>query len=190
MFRDSPLLPSSRRAVPALALVALALLLAACGSILPKPSATPTSTTNHDTHAFPELEARLPQVIGGVELETVSLAAHPDRQDPKTLAMLGHLGKTANDLQLANGELPGTDLQVGAFRVVGAPGNEIIAAFIAADQADPNHTATYLPITLAGHNVTARTVEGESTFLYGLDDIMFIVRGERSLVEEALRQLG
>jgi hypothetical protein len=190
----SPLIPTRHphlllAALAALLALAMALLAACDGTQPPTPSPTPTSTTNHDIHAFPELEARLPQSISGQLLTTVSLAAHPDRQDPKTLAMLARLNRTANDLQLANGELVGFDLEVGAMRIVGAPGTDIIAAFRAVDEADPNHRALYTATTIGDKSVTARTVDAESTFLYGAEDIMFILHGDLALVEAALAQL-
>lgn len=181
---------SNPRRLTAALLAALAVLLvvAACDGARPTP--TPTAERTGDPlglHAYPELEARLPQTIGGRNLLTVSLAAHPDRQDPKTLEVLERLNKTANDLQLANGDLGDDfDFEVGAMRIIGAPGNDIVAAFRAVDEADPDSTAIYTPITLAGKNVTARTIDRVSTFLYGVDDIMFIIRGDQALVEEAL----
>jgi hypothetical protein len=166
------------------------LLVVACGSAVPTPSGPPTPTpVNHDVHAWPELEDQLPDAISGRALTKVSLAAHPDRQDAKTLAVLTRLGRTVADLQLANAELEGTDLTIGAMRVVGSQGSDIIAAFRAVDADDPDSLATYSDVNLAGKQVTARTVGDKSTYLYGNADIMFIVSGERRLLEAALEQL-
>jgi hypothetical protein len=180
------------------ALAALAAVLLAGGGCIPtgpQPTSTPratstaTSTTDLGLHAFPELEARLPEMISGRRLTTVSLSAHPDRQDPKTLAVLERLDRAASDLQLANGELTGYNLEIGALRIVGAEAAMIIAAFRAVDEADPGHVALYTPTTVAGKQVTARTVGVESSYLYGVDDIMFIVSGDQALVEAALAAL-
>jgi hypothetical protein len=181
--------PSHRRRLLAGLAIAL-LVVAGCNSTRPSP--TPTSTTNHDLHAYPDLEERIDISISGRRLTTVSLAAHPDRQDPKTLAVLERLERTAADLQLANGDLGDLgdlDLEVGAMRIVGASGDQIIAAFRAVDEADPNHRALYTPTTIGERSVTARTVDTESSFLYGAEDIMFILRGDLALVEAALEQL-
>lgn len=173
--------------LPLTLLAALALGLAGCGS-----TATPTptgSSADHDLHVWPELEARLPDSISGRALTTVSLAAHPERQSAKTLSVLRQLGRSPDDLQLANGELEGTDLLVGVMRIVGANGPAIVEAFRAIDAADPDSPASYSVVDLGGKKVTARTVSLESAYLYGVEDMMFIVSGERSLVEAALQKL-
>ena len=86
-------------------------------------------------HAWPELEARLPDAISGRDLAKISLVAHPDRQDAKTLEVLRRLDKSVSDLQLANAELAGTDLKVGAMRIT-LPAFAAVAACILAAPAD------------------------------------------------------
>ena len=169
-----------------LALAALVALVVACGASTP--TAAP-SLINHDLHAYPELEAQLPDRISGRALTKVSLAVHPERQDRKTLAVLTQLGRSVGDLQVANGELEGTDLLVGAMRVVGSEGGRIIDAFAEVDARDPNNVASYTDVELGGKSVTARTVDGTSSYLYGAGDVMFIVSGGRPLVEAALELL-
>jgi hypothetical protein len=161
--------PYSRGVKPALAtwLVLLALVVAACGATAP-PTARPAGPT-HDLHAWPELEEQIPDEISGRRVTKVSLAAHPDRQDAKTLAVLQQLGRSVSDLQLANAELSGTDLTIGAD--------------------DPNSQAVYTDVNFGDKQVTARTVGETTAYLYGTQDIMFIVAGERDLVEAALKQL-
>lgn len=174
-----------RSLTPLIALLAAALV-AGCASSAPP---SPTPSAGADLHAWPELEQRLPDTIGGRSLSKVSLAAHRDRQDRKTLAVLERLGRSTDHLQLANAELEGTDLMIGAMRVVGAQGGQIIDAFEGVDAADPQSEAIYSDVNLAGKRVTARTVDGSSTYLYGAEDIMFVVAGERELVEAALAKL-
>ena len=169
-----------------LALAALFALVIACGTSTPTP---PPSLVDHDLHAYPELEAQLPDRIGGRPLTKISLAVHPERQDRKTLAVLAELGRSVGDLQLANGELEGTDLLVGAMRVAGSEGDLIIDAFAEVDAQDPNSTAAYTDVELGGKSVTARTVAGTSSYLYGAGDVMYIVSGGRPLVEAALELL-
>lgn len=171
-----------------LLVLAVAVLAIACGTTAP-PTGSPTPVTTHDLHAWPELEEQLPDAISGRTLRKVSLAAHPERQDAKTLAVLNRLGRSVADLQLANAELEGTDLMIGAMRVVGIQGDQIIDAFRAVDATDPESVASYSEVNLGGKVVVARTVEGKSTYLYGADDIMFIVSGERELLDAALEQL-
>jgi hypothetical protein len=181
--------PYSRGVKPALAtwLVLLALVVAACGATAP-PTARPAGPT-HDLHAWPELEEQIPDEISGRRVTKVSLAAHPDRQDAKTLAVLQQLGRSVSDLQLANAELSGTDLTIGAMRIVGAEGSAIVAAFEQIDADDPNSQAVYTDVNFGDKQVTARTVGETTAYLYGTQDIMFIVAGERDLVEAALKQL-
>lgn len=171
--------------------VALAVV-AGCRTSAPTATLLPTPTESfvaHDLHAWPELEALLPDIISGRELAKVSLAAHPERQNPKTLAVLAELGRSATDLQIANAELEGTDLMVGAMRIVGSEGSLIIDAFEKVDGDDPNSPAAYTDVDFGGKRVTARTVDGKSSYLYGSGDMMFIVSGERALVEAALELL-
>ena len=155
----------------------------ACGGPTPRPSPTPNDAA---LHAFPALEARLPAEVDGHPLSKVSVAAPADQQDPKTLEVIRRVGRTAADLQVAIATGAGGDLEVGAFRIVGAEGVQIVVHFQAVEEEDPRSTATYGVATIGGRRLLTRTAETQLTYLYPAEDIMFMLSGEPELVEEAL----
>jgi hypothetical protein len=173
------------RPLAASLMLALSIVLAGCAASTPSPS----PATRDSLHAFPALEARLPAEVDGHEMQKVSIAAPVDQQDPKTLEVVRRVGRTADDLQVAIATAEGADIQVGAFRIVGAPGVQIAVSFQAVDEEDPSSTATYGATTIGGKRLLTRTAEAQLSYLYPAEDIMFMLSGEPGLVEEALGQL-
>lgn len=182
------MIPSINR-LPAIGLLALALagLLAGCGGPRPTPSPVPDEAI---LHAYPELEARLPSDVDGHPMSKVSVPAPPEQQSARTLELLRRLSSTPADLQVAVAtSADGSDIQVGAMRVVGADGVQIVVNFQSVEEADPASTAVYGATTIAGKRLLTRTAESQLTYLYPAEDIMFMLSGEIRLVEEALAQL-
>lgn len=178
---------TSRRA--SVALFAL-LVVVACTSpvpLTPSPSPTPpTSPAAGGLHAFPALEARLPDEVVGHRLTKVSLAAHADRQDAKTLEVLRRLNRTAADIQLASGAADGVDLLVAAMRIIGSEGAVTAATFRAVEEDDAGSSAVYASAEIGNKSVTTRTTATQVSYIYAVEDIMFIVSGNQALVAEAL----
>ncbi|CAN5731868.1 hypothetical protein BH24CHL6_BH24CHL6_04870 [soil metagenome] len=175
--------------IPQIPLVASVLALAAILAGCAGPTPTPTPAAGDSLHAFPALEARLPSAVDGHEMEKVSIAAPESQQDPKTLEVVRRVGRTAADLQVAIATAAGANLQVGAFRIVGAEAVQIVVAFQAVEEEGPASSASYGMATIGGKRLLTRTVEAQLTYLYPAEDIMFMLSGEPGLVEEALGQL-
>jgi hypothetical protein len=183
-----------RSSLAATLLMVAAVAVAGCTSTppkTPKPSAAADATPRPTgaTHAFPDLEARLPTHVGGQVLDTASIKATPTTQDAKTLEVLRRLGREVSDLQLANADKEGVNIHVGALRIVGADANAAAAAFRAVDEADPRHLAKYTDRLVGQKLIITRTTADSQEFIYPLDDILFVVTGDRLLVEDVLGQL-
>jgi len=166
-----------------LSILLAAALFVGCGG--PRP--TPTPATGSSLHAHPALEARLPSQVDGHDMTKVSVAAVEERQEPKTLELLRRLGRAADDLQVAIATAAdGTNIQVGAFRVVGADAVQIVVTFQAVEEADPESTATFGASIVAGRRLITRSHEAQLVYLYPVEDIMFVISGDTRLVETAL----
>ena len=153
-----------------------------------KPPSTPSPSPNTDVHQYPDLEARLPDEIDGQPLEKFSLKSDAEANSAKTLQVLARLGKTPADVQLARASATGVDVTAAAMRIVGTDAIQAAVAFQAVDEADPRSGAVYEPEVVAGKRVLIRT-SGSSvgfTYIYPVEDILFIYSGNRALVEEAL----
>ena len=172
-----------------LVLLLIAVSVAACGARPPK--ATPTPFRPADAlHPWPELEARLPDEIGGITLVKASLVVDPRRQSEKTLEVLRILGRSTQDMQIASADADGLDFLVFAQRIVGSTGGDAAVAFKTVDEGDPAASLSYAPEIIAGKHVLTRTAAGDVAYIYSLEDIMFIVSGNRGHVEEALSKLN
>jgi hypothetical protein len=189
-----PAVPRHPRLTDFLAAVALGLIVAivaGCNVLFVprKPVPSPTDTPNPVVHAYPALEARLPDVIDGKVVQKFSLPTDPTLETPKTLEVLRRLGKTTSDLQLAKGSVNGEDFALSALRIVGADAIQAAVAFESVDENDPQGTSTYQPATVAGKRVLIRTTGDLVAYVYPLDDVVFVVSGDRAFVEETLTKI-
>lgn len=195
----------------------MALTLAACsGSAAPTSGTAPTPATPttaaprmsapaspaatvalDDRHADPALEARLPEVLGGVALVRESQrGTQITRQSDAFDAFLASVGATHDDFSLASAYSAGGDLraQVGAWRVRGADTSKLRDAFVAALQASSTTPLDVADLTLAGTPVTRIGTEGQLTqgSMYAWvdgDTILFVQTPDPELAEEAVAKL-
>src|SRR3954447_19948519 len=151
-----------------------------------KPDPTPTTTPNPVVHQFLDLEARLPDTIGGMPVQKFSLVTDPAAQSPKTLEVLRRLDKKTSDLEIAKGFVTGSDINLSALRILGTAATRAAVAFEQIDEGDPSSTTTYTPATVAGKRVLVRKTDQTTDYMYPLGDTIFVVGGARPLVEEAL----
>jgi hypothetical protein len=175
----------------ALALAA-ALLASGCSVLFVprKPDATPSPTPVAVVHQFLDLEARLPDTIGGQPVQKFSLVTDPAAQSPKTLEVLRRLDKTTSDLEVAKGFLSSsTDFNLSALRILGTDAVRAAVAFEQIDEGDPNSNTLYQPATVAGKRVIIRKTGDTTDYMYPLGDTIFVVGGARPLVEEALTKI-
>lgn len=170
-------------------LLLLALVAGGCTATPPKPTPSPSPETDA-LHPYPELEAQLPNEIGGITLLKASIVVDPRRQGEKTLEVLRLLGKTPQDMQIASAAADGLDFEMYAQRIVGSTAADAVIAFKNVDEAEPTTTVTYTPQIINGKHILTRSVTGQTTYIYALADIMFVVSGRRAFVEEALGKLN
>jgi hypothetical protein len=142
-------------------------------------------------HEAPDLEAVLPDQVGGTALQKLSfkgsgsLAGGTDSQDFQNL--LGAIGKSPDDFSLAIAG--GQNVSVGVFRVSGTDANVLLTAFIeAAKKGDPT---TQVSDANRGGKSVKKVVSGtDTTYAYASGDKVFFVQSETdALVDEALSKL-
>lgn len=195
----------------------LAFAVGACGA--PAPTSTPPAPTSappaptsastsapaspgatidlDDRHADPELEARLPEVLGGVALVRESqLGVQITRESAAFDAFLATVGGTLADFSLASAYSAGGDLraQVGAWRVHGADPSMLRDAFVAALQASSATPLDVTDLTIADTPVTRIGTEGQLAqgSMYAWvdgDTILFVQTPDPALAEEAMAKL-
>jgi predicted small lipoprotein YifL len=210
-----------RTATRALAVLPLVLVLAACGATGPSPSsaASPSASAGAqspavsagasdspapsvDLHGATDLEARLPDQIGGTTLTKVSLkgadflSTGSSAEQGGLETMLKGLGKTTSDLSLAQeGDPSGyLVLQVGLFRVAGAASAPLLAAWVASQQAATGNTLQVSTETVSGTQVTKLTDPtkpvGGSTYAWAIGDTIALVRADDpKLLDEAVSKV-
>jgi hypothetical protein len=201
--------------VPALILVAaigLTAGLAGCGATTtpsPSPSASPspvpstaasaTPEPSLDLHGAPDLEARLVDEVGGVEMTSVSLTG-PDvlasggaEGREQLLGLLDALGRTVDDLTVAQAHDPAGALvfQQGLFRVAGADPTELLTLWVAAQQAATQNRVRVSNTTVDGVDLTlvedpTRPVGGRTYAFADGDILVLILADDEALLSEAL----
>lgn len=215
---------SQTHPIAVVGVIALAGLLAACAPAFPTPSTgapTPTLAPSAspsvaaspagpsespepsvDSHAVPELEALLPVKVGDVALERLSLtgpdfySTGTDETRGRLDEMLTNLGKTVSDLSVADaGDPTGIAvLEVGAFRVAGADSTQLLAEWVASNQAAGAGRIQVSNVTLDGRALTKLVDTGRPiggtihAFVKG--DVIFLVDADdQALLSSALAQL-
>jgi len=187
---------------PSRYLLAAAALAAGFGAIAPpKPMAGEAgrviSVAATLRHADPELEALLPQTLGGVAL-TIESQAGPDLSTDSAPfdGFLAGLGKSRADFTLASAYAMGGGLkaEVGAWRVKDADTAALLPGFEAVMQA-----SSRTPLTIADEDIAGRVVRrigdpGQLTRgpLYVVvrgDMLLFVQTPEPALAEEAMAKL-
>jgi hypothetical protein len=170
-------------------------------SVAPQASAAPSAdATDASRHADPELEALLPETLGGVALTRESQRGSELSQQSDALGeFLAGLGGTLDGFTLASAYSRSGDLeaQVGAWRIPGADSAQLMPGFIEAIQASSTTKLTITDISLGGHDVTQIGVSGQLTQgpLYAYvkgdpilktDTILFVQTPDPALALEAL----
>lgn len=191
-----------RSARPVAALAGLALLIAACGGgaattagpttgaaatqapVTEAPAATlgpGLSFVIPTFHSDQALEATLPKTLGGKTVTVQSLSGDQFLGDgtssPAIQAALTALGKTAADLSVAYGSVDQVSFSIIAFRVQGAAGSALFAAFETAAQLEGTTTSG---ASFGGKSVTKVTPTDDSgaSYVYASGDTVFVVGGD------------
>ena len=198
----------------ALSILFVAVVAAACSSSSPTaaPSPTiapsPTTTTAPATaattpntpddvsyHSAPELEALLPDSLGGFRLEKGSQVGS-DLRDPGRpfTDMLANLGRTLSDFRVASAYARDLKAEVGMWRIDGANEKDLVPEFIKAVQASSTTPLVVGEMTVGGRQVTRIGEAGQLTkgpiYVYLKDGLLiFVETTEPTLAEEALGKL-
>jgi hypothetical protein len=159
-------------------------------------AAAPAPAQTGSRHAAPDLEALLPTSLGGVALTIESQSGTDLRTSSVAFdAFLASLGKTRADFSLASAYArKGLPAAVGAWRVQGASGAELLPSFKVALQASSATPLASAEEQLAGRPVTRIGDKGQLAQgpLYAFargDTIWFVQTIEPALAQEAMAKL-
>ncbi len=193
----------------------LTVTLAACssssGAATPTPSPTPTpvpppSTEASSSQLLPsfslpsnakELEALLPDTLGGVKLTKASYKGsdfvNSTNSNDEFKTWLNSVGKSLNDVSAAFGfAASGTSgSAIFAFRVQGVDNGRLVDAF-KTSMGTTNSTMTWTSANVGGKNVQRSEDPDTKTaiYLYGTADLLFFVTtNDTKVAEEALQHL-
>lgn len=181
-------------------LTLVALFVAACtsdqagASATEAPTATPEPAESSDAlpsldlpSSAPELEALLPDEIGGAEVVKFSMGGAElmaDQEgsgvDPEFIAFLERLGAQPEDISIAlafSFSAEGDSAGIGAFRVEGASSDELEREFIATMEADGG-AVDWQSANVGGKDVQTAAdpdTEGNVLYIYTVGDIVFFV---------------
>jgi hypothetical protein len=142
-------------------------------------------------HEAPDLEAALPDQVGGQTLQKLSVsgsgALAVGAQSQEFQQLLGGLGKSPSDLTLGVGA--GAGFTIGVFRIAGVNADVLLNAFI--ESARKQEASTQVTDANRGGKSVKKVANGsETTWVYGSGDKVFFVQsGTDALVDEALSKL-
>ncbi len=205
----------------------LAMIVAACssgGSASPSASATPTATPAPpsvapsdttegsaspsltipgvgDKHGAPELEATLPDTLGGQPLQKVSFGGDAFAQmgntgDQPFKDFLERLNAKAEDtsVALAGGEVGGASVSITALQVKGTNGDTLENEFRSSVERDASQKLTWKDETVSGKSVVTTTdpssADQGKLYAYAKGDTIFVITAsDPAVAEEALSAL-
>jgi hypothetical protein len=183
-----------------------ALALAACNTSL-APSAAPVSpsaaavspSATPNIHAAPDLEARLPDTLGGVAMTKFSLAgtdflaAGSSTGQTQVRSMLQQLGKTESDLLVAQAydATGGSNDEAAIFQVKGADPGKLLTLWVAAQSAATANMVHATPVIIDGHVLTkledASAVPTRVSYAWSSGDSIVIVgSSDEAIVRQVL----
>ncbi|CAN5184630.1 hypothetical protein BH10PSE7_BH10PSE7_12180 [soil metagenome] len=146
-----------------------------------------------ERHADPELEALLPKTLGGVVLIIESQSgADLAARGAAFEGFLNALGKTRADFAVASAYArSGLKAAMSAWRVRGAAGSDLLAAFKTAMQASSATALTTGEEKFAGRDITRiggpdELAQGPLYVILRGDVLLFVQTPERALAEEAV----
>jgi hypothetical protein len=147
-------------------------------------------------HNAAELEALLPDTLGGVTLQKSSWTGtdfvSQNSSNTELTAFLQSLGKSLNDISAAAAFSPTFDNSIFAFRVNGVDHNILISEFQKAENSGLDTPIPWTSATVGGKNVFQATTDtaGEMIYLYGVADLFFeVTSNDPAIAAEALSKL-
>jgi hypothetical protein len=163
----------------------------ATGDPASAPSASPSAAIV--SHVAPDLEALMPLTVEGASFVSQSVtgttALQSDVTSQSLIASLKNLGKTPDDLQIAEahdaaGKLP---LRLFGFRVNGVPTSDLASAIVESWMANTTLTPKRSDVTIAGHRLTKVAFAQGADYVYETTGVVFdIETTDDSLVSKVL----
>lgn len=159
------------------------------GSEAPDPSVGPAASPASDA----SLEALFPTEIGGVMVEVqtrVGSDGELDPDDPTAQAFMEVLqaqAKTIDDLSVGIGGTTDGSVGIFAIRIAGSDiaafGPDLLDAFVGGQE------VTQERVQVAGKDVIAATVSGQTTHVYTNADVMWLVYATEPALTEVFQKL-
>jgi hypothetical protein len=147
-------------------------------------------------HNATELEALLPDTLGGVTLQKFSWSGadfvNQNSTNTELTTFLQSLGKSLSDISAAAAFSPTFDNSIFAFRVNGVDHSVLISAFQKAMNNGLTTPVPWTPATVGGKSVLQApgNTTGETIYLYGVADLIFDVTAtDPAVAAEALGKL-
>lgn len=144
--------------------------------------------------AAADLEALIPDTVGGLVLQKQSMAASEflvaPESDPATIKFIEDLGVSPSDVSIAFGFGFSTDtsssLVMFVFRAAGAETGRLVSVFKEATDASRDSPLTWSSTQVAGKQVEV-SAQGDSTiYLYATGDTLFFISGDDASTAEAI----
>ena len=147
-------------------------------------------------HNAAELEALLPDTLGGVTLQKSSWSGtdfvNQNSTNTELVAFLQSLGKSLSDISAAAAFSPTFDNSIFAFLVNGVDHNILISEFQKAENTGLDTPIPWTSATVGGKSVFQATTDtaGEMIYLYGVADLFFeVTSNDPAIAAEALSKL-
>jgi hypothetical protein len=138
--------------------------------------------------AVADLEALIPDTIGGVTMQKQSMQGNQylvgPNTDPATVKFLQDLGVSPNDISMAvgfgfapapSGSDTGVSVIMFVFRAKGADGNKLVAGFKQAALTSGESPLEWANANVGGKQVQTASQSGQLVYLYVKDDILFFI---------------
>jgi len=192
------------------ALVAIVLILAACGPAASDsgepsaegsaqesaPASEPQSSDGGPLPSFSaglvaELEAYIPDTVAGLTMQKQSMRGNDyllQGDDPTTVKFLEDLGVSPSDVSLAFGFGFSEDASVimFVFRAAGADSGRLVAAFKESTDASAASPMQWSDANVGGKQVEVAGDGADTTYLYTKGDILFFLSASDPAVAEDL----
>jgi len=130
-------------------------------------------------HNATELEALLPDTLGGVKLQKFSWTGpdfvNQNSQNTELNAFLQSLGKSLSDISAAAAFSSTFDNSMFAFRVTGVDHSVLISEFQKAQNTGLTTPIPWTPATVGGKSVVTSPASEGTVYVYGVSDLVFEV---------------
>jgi len=191
------------------ALTTILVVLAACGPAASSDSAEPSSEASvaaseaqpseggnlpsFSAGVVADLEALIPDTVGGVTVQKVSMAGSeflisPDSDDA-LVEFVEDIGVGPTDISMASGSALTSEgvFLMFVIRAAGADSTTLVSAFKEAQSASMATPLQWSSATIGGKQVDEADLGGQSTYIYAMGDVLvWVVASDTAAAEEVL----